>query len=157
MLAINFVPDPARGLAEFRRVTRPGGRIAACVWDYGGGMSMLHAFWDAAIALDSNAAGESAMSLCRQGELAALWREAGLADVRDGSLTIEMTFESFDDFWQPFLAGVGPAGGYVAGLTEDRRRGLEEKLRADFWEDQPDRPRTLPARAWAVAGIVPRG
>ena len=158
MLVLNFVPDPARASGEMRRVTRPGGVVAACVWDYGGGMTLLQSFWDAAISLDPAAAArhEATMPLCREGELGRLWRETGLEDVRESGIVIEMPFTSFADYWQPFLTGVGPAGGYAASLPEERRRALGAKLLRDVWSDRPHEPRTLPGRAWAVAGTVPR-
>ncbi len=157
MLALNFVPDYARAAGEFRRVTRSGGRVAACVWDYDA-TTMLRRFWDAVASLDVSAAmrHESRMPLCREGELASLWRSAGLAEVQESVLAIDMRFASFADYWQPFLAGVGPSGAYAASLAPDGRRTLEERLRADLWNDEPERPRTLSARAWAVRGIVPQ-
>ena len=157
MLVLNFVPDPGAAAAEMRRVTRSGGRVAACVWDYGGEMRMLRWFWDTAEGLDPSAAPrhEGRMPLCRRGELEALWREAGLVNIREAGITIECRFASFADFWQPFLSGVGPSGGYAASLPPDLRQALEAKLRRELWGDRPDGGRVLPARAWAVAGTVP--
>lgn len=157
MLVLNFVPDPASAAREMRRVTRPGGHLAACVWDYGEEMRMLRLFWNAATALEPSAAArhEERMRLCRRGELESLWRSTGLEDVQETGITIEMRFASFADYWQPFLAGVGPAGSFVASLTTERQRALEERLRAKAWDDRPDEPRVLPARAWAVSGQVP--
>lgn len=156
MLVLNFVPEPRRAAGEMRRVTRPGGTVAACVWDYGGGMEMLRRFWDAAVALDPGAADvhERRMALCRQGELGALWRETGFENVREEPLEIAMPFSSFDDYWRPFLAGQGPAGAYAASLSPERREALEARLRKDVWDDRPDEARVLPARAWGVAGAV---
>ena len=157
MLVLNFVPDRARAAAEMRRVTRGGGLVAACVWDYGGEMTMLRRFWDAAVALDPSAAPrhEGRMPLCRAGELEELWRATGLEHVREGPIVIEMRFASFDDFWRPFLGGVGPSGGYAASLPSGMQQALEARLRAELWNDQPGEARTLPARAWAVVGTVP--
>jgi len=157
MLVLNFVPDRARAAGEMRRVTRGGGLVAACVWDYGGEMSMLRRFWDAAVALDPSAASrhEGRMPLCRAGELGDLWRATGLEQVREGPIVIETRFTSFDDFWKPFLSGVGPSGGYAASLPSQMQQALEAKLRAELWNDRPEEARTLPARAWAVVGTVP--
>ncbi len=157
MLVLNFVPEPERAAAEMRRVTRAGGRLAACVWDYGGGMTMLNRFWEAAVAVDPAAATlvEDRMVLSREGDLAALWRAAGLEDVRDGALTIETRFESFRDYWEPFLIGIGPAGGYATSLAPEQQRALAQRLQATLWEDRPDQPRAFPALAWAVRGTVP--
>ena len=151
MLVLNFVPDPAAALRQMIRVTRPGGVVAAAVWDYGDGMQMLRTFWDAAVALDPGAAprDERHMPLCTRGALGELWRTQGLRDVDEQPLTIEMAFASFDDYWQPFLCGQGPAGAYVSSLAESARHALESRLR--------ERCRlglTLRARAWAVRGVV---
>lgn len=157
MLVLNFVPDPGAAVAEMRRVTRPGGCVAACVWDYGGEMSMLRSFWDAAVRVDPSAAPrhEGRMPLCRRGELEALWRATGLEDVREDGITIDTRFATFVDFWGPFLAGVGPSGSYTVSLAPGLRHGLEATLRRDVWGDRPDEERVLPARAWAVVGTVP--
>lgn len=157
MLVLNFVPDPARAAREMRRVTRGGGHVGACVWDYGGEMIMLRRFWDAAVEVDPSASQrhEALMPLCREGELADLWRATGLADVRERPVVIEMRFTSFDDYWKPFLGGVGPSGRYVASLSTETRQALERALRAGLWQDQPDQPRALRARARAVAGRAP--
>src|SRR5262249_28111542 len=139
------------------RVTHPGGVVAAAVWDYGGGMEMLRAFWDEAVALDpaSEPRDERHMPACRQGGLAALWRAQGLLDVPGGPLVGPLTFPSFDDFWSPFRAGQGPAGAHVASLSEGARRDLEHRLRRRLLGEGGDRSITLTARAWAVRGVVP--
>jgi SAM-dependent methyltransferase len=149
MLVLNFVPDPAAALQQMMRVTRPAGVVAAAVWDYGDGMQMLQAFWNAAVALDPDAAprDERRMPLCTRGSLAQLWRTHGLHEVDEQPLTIDMAFTSFDDYWQPFLCGQGPAGLYTSSLTESARNALESKLRADVGL-------TMRARAWAVRGVI---
>lgn len=149
MLVLNFVPDAPAALQQMIRVTLPGGVVAAAVWDYGDGMQMLRTFWDAAVALDPGAAArdERHMPLCTRGALAELWHTHGLRDVDEQPLTIDLPFASFDDYWQPFLGGQGPAGVYVSMLSESARRALESRLRADV-------NLTLRARAWAVRGVV---
>jgi SAM-dependent methyltransferase len=154
MLVMNFVPDPARALREMTRVTQVNGIVAAAVWDYGAGMEMLRAFWDEAVALDPAARDERRMPLCEDGELAALWRAGGLQQVEDQALTIDLTFASFDDYWSPFLGGQGPAGAYIATLSEDARRALESRLRTRLLSERQDGAFTLRARAWAVRGVV---
>jgi SAM-dependent methyltransferase len=152
MLVLNFVPDPAAALQHMIRVTRPGGVVAAAVWDYGEGTQMLRTFWDAAVALDPDAAprDERHMPLCTRGALTELWRTHRLRDVDEEPLTIDMAFASFDDYWQPFLGGQGPAGVYVSSLAESDRHTLESRLRAPL----EDAGLTLRARAWAVRGVV---
>ena len=157
LLVFNFIPDPVKALREMTRVTRPGGVVAAAVWDYGEGMEMLRVFWDEAVALDSTIAArdERSMPLCRPGELAALWRANGLQRVEELPLTIELAFASFDDYWRPFLGGQGPAGAYAALLSEPRRAALEARIRRRLLGTRQDGPFTLQARAWAVKGVVP--
>lgn len=154
LLVVNFIPDAGRAVAEFRRVTRAGGAIAAAVWDYGEGMEMLRLFWDAASAMDPDAArlDEKKMKLCRAGELKQLWTGAGLSRVEERAIEIQTRFGSFADFWEPFLAGQGPAGAYVAGLESQKRRVLEKAVRLKVAPSHPDEPFELKARAWAVRG-----
>lgn len=156
-LVLNFVPDHRRAIAEMRRVTRPGGGVGACVWDYGDGMQMLRVFWDAVVALDPSMAprDERHMKLWPPGQLSAAWADAGLEDVREGTLSIELPFESFDDYWGPFLAGAGPGGAHVAGLDEASRQALAARLRRQLLGGRADGPFTLVATARCVRGTVP--
>jgi SAM-dependent methyltransferase len=158
LLVLNFIPDRAKALDEIIRVTRPGGTVAAAVWDYGQGMEMLRVFWDEAVSLNpaKDARDERHMPLCRKGELAALWRKHGLQEVLEETLTIQTRFVSFDDYWSPFLEKQGPAGEYVASLSSGERDQLRLRLRRRLLGDGPDRPIVLTARAWSVRGIVPR-
>jgi len=155
LLVINFIPDPGKALDEMIRVTRPGGVVAAAVWDYDEGMEMLRAFWDEAVALDpsSEARDERHMPFARAGELADLWRAHGLVDVEDAPVVVPIVFDSFDDFWSPFLDGQGPAGAYVAARPESRRRDLERRLRERLLT-AGNGSISLRARAWAVRGRV---
>jgi len=157
LLVLNFVPEPRRAVAEMIRVTRPGGIVSSAVWDYGAGMEMLRAFWDEAIALDRTMAGhdEKDMPLCKPGELAALFRDAKLEAVSETGLVISMQFSSFDDYWEPFQLGQGPAGRYVTELSPERQRALGERLRTRLLGGGPDRPLEMTARAWAAKGTVP--
>ncbi len=156
LLVMNFIPDPAKALREMVRVTRRGGVVSAAVWDYADGMQMLRIFWDEAVAQDPSVEprDERHMPLSREGELAALWRNGGLAHVEERPLTIELRFPSFDDYWAPFLGGQGPAGAHVARLTDERRAALAQRLRARLLGAGGDRPFVLRARAWAVKGVV---
>jgi hypothetical protein len=115
-------------------------------------MQMLRMFWDQAVSLDPAAAerDERHMPLCRHGELSALWRDAGLHDIEEAPLDIDMTFASFDDYWQPFLGGQGPAGAYAATLTDHAR----EKLLAQLRDRLEEGGCTLTGRAWAVRGVA---
>jgi len=158
LLVLNFVPEPRRAVAEMMRVTRPGGIVSSAVWDYGDGMEMLRSFWDEATALDRAIAqrDEQQMPLCKQGELAALFREAKLEAVSETGLVVRMQFSSFDDYWEPFLLGQGPAGAYVAELAPERRSTLRERLRTRLLgRGGSDRPFELKGRAWAAKGTVP--
>ncbi|MEZ5292295.1 MAG: class I SAM-dependent methyltransferase [Vicinamibacterales bacterium] len=157
LLALNFVPDRERAVGEMCRVTRPGGVVAAAVWDYGEGMAMLRRFWDAAAQVDPGARDrdEAAMPFCRSGELTEAWRRAGLEAIVERPLVIETAFAGFDDYWRPFLEGEGPAGRQAAAMSPAARRALADALRRTLLGDGPDRAFTLPARAWAVRGVVP--
>lgn len=155
-LMLNFVPDPARAVAQFARVAAPGATVAAYVWDYADGMQMMRYFWDAAVALDPDAAqldeGQR-FGLCRPDPLRALWSAAGLRDVKVRAIDVEATFAGFDDFWRPFLGGAGTAPGYVAALPPDKREVLRGQLRASLpWSESGAIAMTL--RAWAVRGTA---
>jgi ubiquinone/menaquinone biosynthesis C-methylase UbiE len=154
-LVVNFMDDAPAGAHEMRRVTRSGGTVAAAVWDYAGEMTLLRRFWDAAAALDPDAArlDESHMPYSRPDELRELWQEAGLKDVRSTALVAGAGYSSFDDLWQPLEGGIGPAGAYVAALSTGPRAELRHELRRRL--DVGDGPFRLTARAWSVAGQVP--
>jgi SAM-dependent methyltransferase len=150
LLVLNFIPDRERAVQQMIRATKPRGSVSAAVWDYGDGMEMLRVFWDEAIRFDPAAAprDEAHMPLCKRGELATLWQEAGLEEVHGTELRASLHFESFDDYWEPFLLGQGPAGAYVAGLPQERQLELAARLRAQLG----DGPIEMHARAWAVRG-----
>jgi len=155
LFVFNFIPDPAKGLAELRRVTVRGGTIAAAVWDYSGRMEMLRAFWEAAASAGPAAArlNESRMPLSHTGELARLWRQGGLDRVRERPLEIRMAFANFADYWDAFLTGQGPAGAYVRTLDDAHRQALRDALKLRLRVTAESLPLALPARAWAVRGI----
>ena len=157
LLVFNFIPDARKAILEARRVTKRGGRIAAAVWDYGGGMQMLRLFWDAAVSVDpsAEASDESHMPLCRTGELEALWREGGLEHVDGRPLDIQMQFSSFADYWDPFLLGQGPAGAYVRRIDAPRRGVLRAEVKRRLSLRAENTPFRLTARVWAVRGLVP--
>jgi SAM-dependent methyltransferase len=150
-LVVNFMRDPLGGASEMRRVVREGGIVAACTWDYGDGMEMLRLFWDAARTLDDAAPDEGRTMRYRSTEEPdELWRGAGLNDVETDYLTVETTYSGFDDLWEPFTFGVGPAGSYCAALEPARREELRERLREKA--GSPNGSFTLGARACAVRG-----
>jgi SAM-dependent methyltransferase len=153
-LVLHFVAGPETAASEMRRVLRPGGVAAACVWDFGGGMVLLRTFWEAALALDPQAPAEQqTRRFGRDGDIAALLGAAGFRDVVGGALDVEARYDGFDDLWSGFLGGVGPVGAYVQALTEDRREELRVALGRVLGERSG--PFTLPARAWYAAGIRP--
>ena len=155
-LVVNFMSDAPAGLGEMRRVTRAGGTVAAAVWDYAEGMTLLRRFWDAAVALDAAAASLDegvSMPYSRPDELERLWRAAGLEDVETSELVVEADYSGFDDLWQPLESGAGPSGAYAAALPAERRAQLREELRRRLGAG--DKPFRLAARAWCVIGRVP--
>ncbi len=149
-LVVHFMADPVAGLREMARVTRPRGTIAACVWDHAGGKGPLGVFWDAVHELDPDAADESRLAGARQGHLVELFGEAGVLEAQESVLSVEVRHASFEDWWEPFLLGVGPAGSYVAQLDPGRQGRLRERC-ADKLSAGPF---TVSARAWAARGIA---
>ena len=158
LLVFNFIPDPGKALREVRRVTKPGGRVSAAVWDYGDGMRMLRAFWDSAASIDakSERLDEKHMPLCRAGELTELWRQGALENIREQPHVITMRFESFSDYWDAFLLGQGPAGVFIKSLNHDQVRALRADLSSRVSPSAENLPITLSARVWSVCGTVPR-
>jgi SAM-dependent methyltransferase len=145
-LVVHFMADPVQGLREMRRVTRPGGMVAACVWDHAGGRGPLAAFWSAVRQLDPAADDESGLAGVREGHLASLFTQAGLNRGAVTTLTVRVRHASFDDWWDRFTLGVGPAGAYVASLTPDHRTALREQCRRLL----PAGPVEITATAWAA-------
>ncbi|NXY97755.1 methyltransferase domain-containing protein [Streptomyces sp. BR123] len=156
-LALNFFPDPSAAVAEMARVVRPGGLVAAYVWDYAEGMSFLRRFWDAARRADPSAAALDEgrrFPLCRPEPLRAAWAGAGLADVSVAAIEVPTVFTGFADLWEPFLAGQGPAPAYTAALAPAARARLRDELRAAVPRNA-DGTVALTARAWTVSGRRP--
>lgn len=149
-LVVHFMADPVAGLAEMARVTREGGVVAACVWDHAGGRGPLGVFWDAARALDPTATDESRLPGAQEGDLAKLLAEAGLHAVEEDALHVTVEHATFEDWWEPFELGVGPAGDYVGRLDRDARVALETRCR----ELLPAAPVALTVYAWAARGRV---
>jgi SAM-dependent methyltransferase len=147
-LVVHFMKDPVAGLKEMGRVVKPGGVVAACVWDHAGDQSPLTAFWEAVRATSPGARGESELAGARQGHLAELFAQAGLRAIEETVLEVRVEHPSFEEWWEPFTLGVGPAGAYVARLAPRDRERLRERCR----ELLPPAPFTLAARAWAVRG-----
>jgi SAM-dependent methyltransferase len=147
-LVVHFMTDPVAGIRELARVTRTGGVVAACVWNMTGDDGPLAFFWKTARELDPSSPGESARAGSTAGSLTKLFREAGIADAHEESISTTVEHASFDDWWEPFLLGVGPVGVYVNGLDPERRDRLRERLR----ERLGDGPFRIKAVAWAARG-----
>jgi SAM-dependent methyltransferase len=150
-LVVHFMADPVAGLREMARVTRPGGIVAANVWDLAGDRAPLSLFWTAVRQLDADAEDESALSGTREGHLVDLFEAAGLREVEQHDLAVLVEHPSFDDWWRPYTLGVGPAGAHVAGLDAVGREALRKRCR----DLLPAAPFTLEAHAWAVTGRTP--
>jgi SAM-dependent methyltransferase len=155
-LVVNFMSDPKAGVREMARVTRPGGVVASCVWDYAGEMTMLRAFWDAAHEVDPERAAAAdegvVMPWCREGELAELWVAAGLADVRFEQLVVSAAYADFEDLWSPLPTGIAPSGAFCRSLGEADRAALHDAYRRRLGVG--NEPFELSARAWVVAGTA---
>ena len=150
-LVIAFMQDPDAGVREMMRVTRPGGVVAACMWDLAGdGMTMLHMYWEAAREVDPNVAGEGDRPGVEQGDIGERFRRVGLTDVIEGSLEAQASYEDFTDFWTPFGFALGPAGQHLATLPASDQERVREMCR----ERLPDGPFVLSARAWYARGTA---
>ncbi len=154
-LVLNFVPEPERAVSEMSRVARPGGIVAAYVWDYAEDMRMMRHFWDAAVELDPSARELDEgrrFPLCKPQPLIDLFRKAGLGGVEARAIDVPTVFRDFDDYWSPFLGGQAPAPGYAMSLNEERRAALRERIRARLPMNSRGEHH-LTARAWAVRGV----
>jgi SAM-dependent methyltransferase len=149
-LVVHFMEDPVAGLREMARVTRNRGVVAACVWDHAGGRGPLSPFWEAARELDPDVEDESQLAGAREGHLSELFEAAGLHEVEESVLSINVEHPSFEEWWEPFTLGVGPAGGFAAGLDAEQQAQLRELCR----ERLPAAPFVLTAQAWAARGVV---
>ena len=149
-LVVHFMADPVAGLREMARVTSERGVVAACVWDHAGGQGPLSVFWEAAQELDPDVEGETQLAGAREGHLAELFEAAGLDGVEQSTLEVRVEHPSFEDWWQPYTLGVGPAGGFAAGLDEARLAELRERCRALL----PAAPFVLTSRSWAARGLA---
>jgi ubiquinone/menaquinone biosynthesis C-methylase UbiE len=157
MLVLAFIPEPLRAVREMVRVTKPGGTVAACMWDLRGGFVLGRMFWDTAAMLDPNAIEQRGRALSRsitqQGGIAEALRTAGLRDVQETTLTIGMKFADFEDFWSPFDGREGAFAMYVMGLDKIQKESFKSALRLAYLGGSPDGPRTYFATAWAARGV----
>jgi len=149
-LVVHFMTDPVGGLNEMRRVTKPGGVVAVCVWDHAGGNGPLSAFWRGTHTLDPNAPDESQLAGARGGHLTELMTSAGLRAISEHTLAVEVEHPTFEEWWEPFTRGVGPAGAYVETLSSDERAQLREICRGELGEG----PFNVRAEAWAARGLA---
>jgi SAM-dependent methyltransferase len=149
-LVVHFMADPLAGLAEMARVTRPGGVVAACVWDLAGGRAPISPFWQAARELDPGTTDESNLAGARDSHLVELFTGAGVRDVEQSELSSTVEYETFDEWWQPYTLGVGPAGAHVQSLGAEELAELRERCRHLL----PEPPFALTAYAWAVRGLA---
>ncbi len=149
-LVVHFMADPVAGLGEMRRVTRDGGVVAACVWDHAGGHGPLSPYWEAVHRLYPEVEDESERPGSREGHLAELFREAGLTALEETSLWVAVEHPTFEEWWEPFTFGIGPAGGLVRTLGREQAAELREVCR----EILPAAPFVLNARAWTVRATV---
>ena len=150
-LVVHFMADPVAGLTEMARVAREHGVVAACVWDHvAGGQGPLSSYWATVHELDPDVEDESTLAGARQGHLTELFEAAGLREIEETHLTVSVEHPTFEDWWEPFTLGVGPAGAYAASLDPERQAQLRERCR----EKLPPPPFVLTVRAWAARGLA---
>ena len=149
-LVVHFMADPVQGLSEMARVTRAGGVVAACVWDHAGGQTPLAPFWRGVRELDPDEEGEGNFAGAGEGQLTELFHEAGLREIEETTLPIHVDHATFEEWWDPFTLGVGPAGAYLKKLDPEHQVELRERTRQQL----PEAPFTLSARAWAARGLA---
>ncbi len=149
-LVVHFMSDPVAGLREMARVTRENGVVAASVWDHGGGHGPLSLFWKAAREGDPDVMDESSMAGARRGHLTKLFEAAGLREVEETAISVDVEHPSFDEWWEPFTLGVGPAGAHVTSLGPTQRNRLRERCR----ELLPEAPFVVTAKAWTARGLA---
>jgi len=147
---VHFMSDPAVGVREMRRVTRPGGVVAACVWDFEGGRAPQSRFFAALREVIGSADDERDRPGAGRGQLAALLEAAGCTGVTEGEVSVTQSFEGFDDWWEPYTLGVAPAGKQLAALGHAERERVRAAARALF----PRGPFTVEVTAWAARGIA---
>jgi SAM-dependent methyltransferase len=159
LLVLLFIPQADLAVREMRRVTRPGGTVAAAVWDTRGGLVYHRIIFDTAAMLDQGLRERRARvrtsPMARPGELARAWTEAGLQDVVQDMRTIRMDFQSFADFWAPCVGKDGPEAAYVGTLHGDDKSKLREAVKQAYLDGEPDGARSYAATAWVVKGTVP--
>lgn len=154
-LVLHFVARPEAAARELGRVVRPGGTVAACVWDFGDGMAMLRLFWDAALAVDPAAPDEArTLRFGRPGEIAGLLEQAGMTGVEESTLVVAETYTGFDDLWSGFLRGIGPAGAWLVAQADDVRQRVRQEL-LDRLAAAPESPFSLQAVARCARASVP--
>jgi SAM-dependent methyltransferase len=151
-LVVHFMEDAVAGIREMARVTRPGGVVAASVWDIAGDRAPISPFWQAARELHPNPPDESRRAGARQHQLTELFEAAGLREVEEVEHTASVGYESFDEWWRPYTFGVGPAGAFALSLSEEDRDALRATCRANL----PDAPFRIDSVAWAARGTVER-
>jgi hypothetical protein len=151
-LVLGFMRDPEQGVREMARATRPGGVVAACMWDMAeGGMTMLRLFWSAVREVAPGTAGERSLAGTARGDIEARFARVGLVDLVGGALSAQAGYAGFDDFWEPFTFAVGPSGQYLRSLPDEQQARVREACRLAL----PEGPFSLDARAWYARGTVP--
>jgi SAM-dependent methyltransferase len=151
-LVVAFMQDANAGIAEMSRVTKPGGVVAACMWDVRGGMTMLRVMREAAASVIPDLPAGRPLPGTSEGDLGELLRGAGLSEVEEGTISASADYESFDDWWEPFMFGIGPHASYVAELEDEQKAAVRDRARELL--DNPSGPFTLDARAWFARGRV---
>ena len=143
-------PTPWRGWARWRASLAGTASSPPASGTTPAGTGRSRGFWDAARELEPDVADESQLAGAREGHLGELFDSAGLREIEETYLEVSAEHPTFEEWWEPFELGVGPAGAYAARLDPERRTALRERCR----ERLPDAPFVVTARAWAARGLA---
>lgn len=151
-LVLFFVPEPAQGVAEMARVVKPGGTVSAYAWDILGGGFPQEPVFEELRAMGHTPSGPPRADASQLPVMEQLWKDAGLTEVETRVITVERSYDGFDDFWDSIQGSPS-----VKASTTDMSPAERKQLEAGVRKRLPigaDGRLTYPAWANAVKGRV---